>query len=80
MSVLLLLHINNEDPILCEADHMPAVTDTVIIAKNPRLRDGKDIRALQPNVTTVIWPLSRMNFIELIPTDEEDKVISFVRE
>lgn len=80
MSVLLLLHINNEDSILCEADHIPAVTDTVIIAKNPRLRDGKDIRALQPNVTTVIWPLSRMNFIELIPTDEEDKVISFVRE
>ncbi len=80
MSLTLLLHINNEDPILCEVDHMPNVTDTIIVGKNPRLRDGKDIRNLQPNVTTVIWPLSRMVFIEIIPTDEEEKVITFVRE
>lgn len=80
MSILLLLHINNEDPILCETEHMPSASDTILIAKNPRLRDGKDIRNLQPNVTTVIWPMNRMNFIEVIPTDEEEKVISFVRE
>jgi hypothetical protein len=80
MSLTLLLHINNEDPILCEVDHMPAATDTIIVGKNPRLRDGKDIRNLAPNVTTVIWPINRMNFMEVMPTDEEEKVISFVRE
>ena len=80
MAITLLLHINNEDTVECEVDQMPAPTDVVIIARNPRRRDKKDIANLLPNVTTVIWPMSRMNFIEVIPTDEEEKVISFVRE
>jgi hypothetical protein len=80
MSLTLLLHINNEDPIIVDADHLPGLSDTIVIGRNPRLRDGKDVRSLAPNVTTVIWPLSRMNFIEILPTDEEEKVISFVRE
>jgi len=80
MAFTLLLHINNEDPILCEVEHLPAMTDTIIVGKNPRLKDGKDLRNLFPNVTTVIWPINRMNFVEVIPTDEEEKVISFVRE
>ncbi|HLB45598.1 MAG TPA: hypothetical protein VJL59_01100 [Anaerolineales bacterium] len=80
MSITLLLHINNEDPILCEVDHMPTLTDVVIIGRNPRRRDGKDIPNIQPNVTTVIWPINRLVFVEIMPTDEEEKVISFVRE
>jgi hypothetical protein len=80
MSITLLLHINNEDPILCEVDHMPTLTDVVIIGRNPRRRDGKDIPNVQPNVTTVIWPINRLVFVEIMPTDEEEKVISFVRE
>ncbi|MBM4423348.1 MAG: hypothetical protein FJ030_08145 [Chloroflexi bacterium] len=80
MAITLLLHINNEDPILCEVDQMITPADTVIVGKNPRRRDGKDLNNVQPNVTTVIWPMNRMNFVEIIPTEEEDKVISFVRE
>ncbi|MEK6575138.1 MAG: hypothetical protein AABZ58_12595 [Chloroflexota bacterium] len=80
MSITLLLHINNEDPILCEVDHMPTLTDVVIIGRNPRRRDGKDVPNIQPNVTTVIWPINRLVFVEIMPTDEEEKVISFVRE
>ena len=80
MAITLLLHINNEEPIMCEVDHMPTPADVVIIAKNPRRRDGKDLTNVQPNVTTVIWPMLRMNFIEIIPTEDEEKVISFVRE
>ena len=80
MAVTLLLHINNEDPILCEVEQMPAPSDFIVVAKNPRRRDGKDIANLLQNVTTVIWPMTRMNFIEVVPTDEEEKVISFVRE
>ena len=80
MSITLLLHINNEDPILCEGDHMPTLTDVVIIGRNPRRRDGKDVPNIQPNVTTVIWPINRLVFVEIMPTDEEEKVISFVRE
>jgi hypothetical protein len=80
MSITLLLHINNEDPILCEVDRMPEPTDLIVIARNPRRRDGKDIISIQADVNTVIWPMSRMNFIEIMPTSEEEKVASFVRE
>ena len=80
MAITVLLHINNEDPIECEIDQMMTPSDVVIIARNPRRRDKKDIANIQPNVTTVIWPMSRLNFIEILPTDEEEKVISFVRE
>ena len=80
MSITLLLHLNNEDPILCEVDRMIEPADVVLVGRNPRRRDGKDLPNIQPNVTVVVWPLARMNFIEIIPTEEEEKVISFVRE
>jgi hypothetical protein len=35
---------------------------------------------LDANVTQVIWPMTRINFIEIIPTGEEEEIVSFVRE
>jgi hypothetical protein len=29
---------------------------------------------------TVIWPLSRVNFIEVMPSGEEEEIITHVRE
>lgn len=80
MSVTVMLHINNEDPVICELDEMIKPTDLIVIGKNPRKRDGKDLPQLAHGVTTVIWPMNRMTFIEIMPSDEEEKVISFVRE
>jgi len=31
-------------------------------------------------VSVVIFPMHRINFIELMPTGEEEEIISFVRE
>ncbi len=75
-----LVHINNEDPVLGEMDALPSCTDTLIVVKNPRRRDGKDLHYLEANVTTVMWPVNRITFIELIPSGEEEQIISFVRE
>jgi hypothetical protein len=76
----LLIHVLNEDPILGEVDQLPAMSDQMITVKNPRRRDGKDLNYLDGNVTQVIWPLSRVHFIEIIPTGEEEEIVSFVRE
>ena len=76
----IILHFVNEDPVLCEIDKLPGPTDTMILAKTPRRRDGKDLMYLEANVNEVIWPLSRLNFIEIIPSGEEEEIISFVRE
>lgn len=75
-----LIHIANEDPILGEIDQLPATTDTNILVKNPRRRDGKDLPNLMNNVTQVIWPMLRVGFIEIVPGGEEEQIIGFVRE
>jgi len=75
-----LLHITNEDPVLGEVEALPSPSDMLVIVKNPRRRDGKDLPYLEANVSTAIWPVTRINFIELIPSLEEDEIISFVRE
>ena len=75
-----LVHLQNEDPVLGDMDSLPGLSDTLIVVKNPRRRDGKDLHYLDANVSTVIWPVSRINFIEVIPTGDEEQIISFVRE
>ncbi len=76
----LIIHISNEDPVLGEVDELPSPTDLMPTVKNPRRRDGKDISYIDANVMTVIWPISRINFIEVVSSGDEEEIISFVRE
>lgn len=78
--VSVLVHISNEDPVLGEMEALPGVTDTLIVLKNPRRKDGKDVHYLESNVSTVVWPVNRVNYIEVMPSGEEEEIISFVRE
>jgi hypothetical protein len=80
MPVTLLVHLSGEDPIVGEVDDLPAPTDVSITLNNPRRRDGKDLTYLQGNVVTVVWPMHRVNFIEIMPTAEEESLIGPVRE
>lgn len=75
-----IVHFLNEDPILGEVDTLPAAADTLVAVKNPRKKDGKDVPYLEPNVTVVVWPLTRISFIEIMSTGAEEEIISFVRE
>jgi len=75
-----ILHIQNEDPVVGEIEEMPGAADMLIIVKNPRKRDGKDLHYLDASVQTVIWPLSRVNFIEIYPAGEDEEIISHVRD
>ncbi len=76
----LLIHLQNEDPVMGEVEEMPKPTDQIITVKNPRRKDGKDLPFLEPNVTALIWPLIRITFIEIMPSGEEEDIITFVRE
>ncbi len=78
--ITVIVHINNEDPVLGEMDELPKTDDQIVIVKNPRKKDGKDIHYLEPAVTVVVFPMHRVNFVEIIPTGEEEDIISFVRE
>jgi hypothetical protein len=80
VSYTLVVHIQNSDPVVGEADELPSPTDTMIVVKNPRRLDGKDIHYLSENVLTVYWPVDRINFIEVLSEGEEEEIIGFVRE
>lgn len=80
MSTSVILHIKNTEPILAEVDELPNTQDIMIKVTNPRRRDGKDIVFLEHNVVTVYFPIAEINFIEILPGEEEEEVISFVRE
>lgn len=80
MAITVIIHIQNEDPIVAEIEELPTRTDSLIIVTNPRKRDGKDLHYIDADVTTVIWPWDRINFLEVLPSVEEDKIIGFVRE
>lgn len=76
----MVIHLPNEDPIIGEVEQLPMPTDSILVVKNPRRRDGKDVHYLDPTVTTVIWPLARISFIEVLPVGEEEEIITHVRE
>ena len=76
----IVLHISNEDPVVRDVDAFPNPSDTSILVKNPRRRDGKDIPYLDGNITSVIYPMHRVSFIEILTTEGEEDIISHVRE
>jgi hypothetical protein len=76
----IILHMLNEDPVVCDVDELPQKNDTILLVHNPRRRDGKDLNYLETNVNTVIWPIARVSFIEVMPGAEDEKIVSFVRE
>ncbi len=80
MAYSIIIHIAGETAIIGEIEELPKNTDTIITVSNPRLRDGKDIHYIEPNVVKVIWPLSKITLIEVLESQEEENLIGFVRE
>lgn len=80
MPYSVILHLQGEEPIIGEIERLPDPVDILITVSNPRRLDGKDLHYLAENVITVMWPMSRVNFIEVMPTKEEGDIIGFVRE
>ena len=76
----IIVHINNEDAAVCEVENLPSPADQILIVHNPRRRDGKDIHYLDEDVTTMIIPWHRVNFVQVLPSSEMEEVIGFVRE
>jgi predicted nucleotidyltransferase len=80
MATTVILHIKNSEPVIAEVDELPKPNDLVITVKNPRSLDGKDLHYLMDKVVTVIWPIESLYFIEVMPSEEEEQIIGFVRE
>jgi hypothetical protein len=80
MAFSVLVHLQNEDSVQGEMEELPAATANFITVINPRRRDGKDLPYLQGNVSTVMWAIHRVAFIEVLPGEAEERLVTFVRE
>jgi hypothetical protein len=74
------VHIANDDPIILDVDELPKPGDQFVMGMNPQRRDGKEVPYVQSEVSTVIFPWWRINFIQVLPSAEEERVPTFVRE
>jgi hypothetical protein len=80
MPYTIIIHPTGEEPIIGEVEELPKPTDISIVINSPRKMDGKELHYLAESVLTVIWPIYRINFIEVLPTKAEEEIIGFVRE
>ena len=80
MALEVIVHMQNEDPIVAEIDRLPDPTHQSIVVTNPRRRDGRPIHYVTEGATAFIFPLSRITFIEIMRAEEEEKVVEFFRD
>ncbi|PJF42702.1 MAG: hypothetical protein CUN55_09695 [Phototrophicales bacterium] len=74
MPYTLYVHVNDGEPFLGEIDEMPEPTAQFLVLNNPRSRDGKELRYLLDEVTQIIVPWWRINYIEVMPSEESEGV------
>ena len=75
----IIVHLINDDPVMGEVEMLPKPTDFTVTIRNPSKKDGKDLPYLEANVNTIIVPIFRISFIEVLESHEEE-IITFVRE
>jgi hypothetical protein len=76
-----LVHIMNEDPIMCDLEAMPEPTDVYVRIRNPRKRDGKPLELLAEDATSFLYPWYRITFIELFDEESQrENIVGFFRE
>lgn len=80
MPISVIIHLRDTDPVLAEIEDMPSPSDQLLFVSGPRRVDGKDLHYLATGVVHVIFPMDKIAFIEILPREEEDRIVGFVRE
>jgi hypothetical protein len=75
-----LIHVLNEEAVVGEIEHIPDPTDQVLIVSNIRYRDGRNVSYVLPETDTVVYPWTRIHCVEIMPGEEKEEVVSFIRE
>jgi hypothetical protein len=79
MAVVVIVHVMGEDPFVAELEELPDPSDQSVILTNPRRRDNKPLYYLERETMSVIYPLHRINFIEVMPSEDTGEVDLFFR-
>lgn len=80
MAITILIHVENEDAVVGEVEEMPDPQSQYVVITSPRLRDGRDVTYLLPETNTVIYPWHRIMSIEILTSEGDEQIITFIRE
>lgn len=80
MAYTILIHVLNEDAIVGEIEALPEENVPFLKVSSPRLRDGRDVSYFLPDTNIVLFPWNRIHSIEILPTEGEEKLVTFIRE
>lgn len=80
MSYTVLLHIQNEDSVIGEMEELPDPRSQFIQISSPRLRDGREVTYLLSETNSVMYPWSRIHCVEVLPTEDDEQIVTFIRE
>jgi len=73
------VHVEGRDPIKLDVEELPSMADVAIIGSNPRDRIEREVDWVDDGVNTIIIPLTRIVFIQVLPDEdaEEDFPLPF---
>ena len=79
MATTVIVHVMGEDPFVAEMEELPQPSDQSLTLLNPRRRDNKPLHYLERETISVIFPLHRINFVEITPSQDTEEVDLFFR-
>lgn len=74
------VHVQGLEAFVAEVESLPDPQDSFIVCNNPRKRDGKDLEYVLAEVSQIMVPWHRINFVEVMPSGEEEEVFTFIRD
>ncbi len=80
MPYTLIVHLLNEDAVVGEVEDLPETASQYLMLSSPRLRDGRDVSYLLPETNIVIYPWIRVHSVEVLPTETDEQIVTFIRE
>jgi hypothetical protein len=84
LAIRVLVHVLNEDAVMAEIEKLPDPQDNCLVVHNPRKRDGNPLPLLVDGVTTVIYPWTRVTYVEILDEagsiSSGDSIVGFFRE
>jgi hypothetical protein len=62
-----VIHLQGEQPLVADLEHLPTASDTSLICTNVRHVDGKKPRFVDHTESTFVFPLTHIRFLEVPP-------------
>ncbi len=72
MAYTILVHVASQEPVKLDVEELPDPHSTCITGRNPRDRSDKEVSWIDEGVSTVIFPWWRINYIQVLPSQEDE--------